>query len=561
MAVFLTLERIYSSFAYLLSGNREEQNASQDMPAALAGGAYLFIFMVQVLAIFWTQSRGPWLGLFLGVYVFVLLTLSALRPRFHRGALLGWVGLGILGVVVLVLMNTTTLFSPLQSVPYVGRLTSLLDQGSRTAQVRILIWEGANDLSVPHEPLVYPDGDKDSVNAIRPLIGYGPETMWVAFNSFYPPDLAHVEKRNASPDRSHNETWDSLVITGFVGFIAYMSLFISIFYWSLRWLGLLVNRRDTLLFGGLLAFFSIGLIVLFYLTDGSWRFFGVALPAGLEAGLVLYIMLAPFLHPDYKPDPADIPRQLLIVAILSTVAAHFVEIHFGIAIAATRTYFWILTALLLVLGMRWALVEPFAKRSQQASAADGADAAVSTPARSKRGVGRKGRSGATGNSPTAQNGWPLVPSTVLVVQLIFLTFVFIYTTNGLGLDNALSILFNSILKRIEQGGAISSPAILFLMLFTWLVGATIGLAEESLSRRNGARISWWLKAYAVHALIVWGSWFLYGLIQGRRLIPGISGRDLDSQLNMVSNHFATFTWIVILWVDGSRNGLGMALST
>ena len=517
------------------------------MPAALAGGAYLFIFMVQVLAIFWTQSRGPWLGLFLGIYVFVLLTLSALRPRFYRGALFGWVGLGILGIAILVMMNTTSLFDPLRSVPYVGRLTTLLDQSSNTAQVRILIWEGTSELATPHEPLIYPSGDQDAVNAIRPLIGYGPETMWVAFNPFYPPKLAHHEKRNASPDRSHNETWDSLVITGLLGFIAYMSLFISIFYWSLRWLGLLVNRRDTLLFGGLLAFFSIGLIVLFYLTDGSWRFFGVALPAGLEAGLVLYIMLAPFLHPDYKPDPADIPRQLLIVAILSTVAAHFVEIHFGIAIAATRTYFWVLTALLLVLGMRWALVEPFAKRSQQASAANGADAAVSTPTRSKRGAGRKGRSGATGNSATAQNGWPLVPSTVLVVQLIFLTFVFIYTTNGLGLDNALSILFNSILKRIEQGSAISSPAILFLMLFTWLVGATIGLAEESLSRRNGARISWWLKAYAVHALIVWGSWFLYGLIQGRRLIPGISGRDLDSQLNMVSNHFATFTWIVILW--------------
>ena len=42
------------------------------------------------------------------------------------------------------------------------------------------------------------------------------------------------------------------------------------------------------------------------------------------------------------PIAADIPRQLLIVAILSTVAAHFVEIHFGIAIAATRTYFWVL---------------------------------------------------------------------------------------------------------------------------------------------------------------------------------------------------------------------------
>ncbi|MEZ4559468.1 MAG: hypothetical protein R2854_24040 [Caldilineaceae bacterium] len=43
-----------------------------------AGGAsYLFILFVQLLAIFWTQSHGPWLGLFLGGYVFVLLTINA----------------------------------------------------------------------------------------------------------------------------------------------------------------------------------------------------------------------------------------------------------------------------------------------------------------------------------------------------------------------------------------------------------------------------------------------------------------------------------------------------
>jgi O-antigen ligase len=57
---------------------------------------------------------------------------------------------------------------------------------------------------------------------IRPLVGYGPEAMWVAFNRFYPPDLAQVEARNASPDRSHNETWDSLVVTGLLGFVTYL---------------------------------------------------------------------------------------------------------------------------------------------------------------------------------------------------------------------------------------------------------------------------------------------------------------------------------------------------
>ena len=56
------------------------------------------------------------------------------------------------------------------------------------------------------------------------------------------PSLANVEARNASPDRSHNETWDSLVITGVVGFLAYMLLFGSVFYFGFLWIGLDYHR-------------------------------------------------------------------------------------------------------------------------------------------------------------------------------------------------------------------------------------------------------------------------------------------------------------------------------
>ena len=91
MAVFFTLERVYSSFAYLLGYKPPEHSESQEMPTAFAGGAYLFILMVQLLAIFWTQSRGPWLGLFFGLYLFVLLLFTRAAPEtpsavdFHLG--------------------------------------------------------------------------------------------------------------------------------------------------------------------------------------------------------------------------------------------------------------------------------------------------------------------------------------------------------------------------------------------------------------------------------------------------------------------------------------------
>lgn len=566
MAFFFTLERVYNSFALLLGNHPREAQENQELPIALAGGAYLFILMVQALAIFWTQSRGPWLGLFFGFYLFILLLLTALRPRYYRQLTGVWVGLGMLGAIGLVLMNTTGLFDFLRPVPYVGRLTQLLDQESRTGQVRLLIWEGASYMTRAHEPLIYPDGDTDTINLIRPLVGYGPEAMWVAYNPFYPPELAHWERRNASPDRSHNETWDSLVITGILGFIAYMSLFLSIFYWALRWLGLLINRRDNLLFAGLLLLSSLAwIIMLMAMDDWQWRFFGAALPAGLMFGLFLYVTVAAFLHPHETPTAVEIPRQLLIITLLATITAHFIEIHFGIAIAATRTYFWVQAATLLVLGLRWAQPAPFSIAQIATAKPETTEEVVEetieeiketkgkrqskgkSKSRGKQRGTNAPRNGRTTN-PRLTTAAPGMPTTFMTDLLIFLTFVFIYTTNGAQARNGVTVLFNSIFRRAEGGELIASPAIFFLMLFTWLLSVTVGLTTESLNHRRAPDTTWWIKNFLLHTGIVWGGWLLYGLIQSSRLVPGAGGSTLDDQLAHVAGHFALYTWLIVIWL-------------
>lgn len=543
MAFFFTLERVYSSFAYLLGYKPPNHDESQDIPTALAGGAYLFIVMVQLLAIFWTQSRGPWLGLLFGLYLFVLLLFTALRPKRHRLWTSLWIGLGVAGAVLIVLMNVSPLFSGLRDVPYVGRLTTLLESDTGTGQVRVLIWQGASEMVRPHDPLTFPDGSTDSVNALRPLVGYGPEAMWVAFNPFYPPALAQVEARNASPDRSHNETWDSLVITGILGFIAYLAVFISVFYWALRWLGLLVNRRDGILFAALLIVCSAVAVMVFYDYDDGWRFFGVALPAGLIAGLGIYVTLSAFIHPDLGWDRSDLPRQLLIITILATVTAHFIEIHFGIAIAATRSYFWIQSALLVVIGMRWAL--PSAYTVYQDDEISAEEETQNTPRDTGKGKRRSGRSS---SARRMSHNLPTLPATTMVDMLIFVTFVFLYTTNAQQLTGPIGILFSSIFQRSVGGEIISSPFLFIMMVFTWLLAATLGLVSTALQQRRTPDMSWWIRGYGFHALLVWGGWLLYGLIQGLRLVPGVAGSDLNSQLAMVAGHFAVFTWIVVIWM-------------
>ncbi|MCB0138475.1 MAG: hypothetical protein KDE50_01070, partial [Caldilineaceae bacterium] len=97
------------------------------------------------------------------------------------------------------------------------------------------------------------------------------------------------------------------------------------------------------------------------------------------------------------------------------------------------------------------------------------------------------------------------------------------------LSSPFAILWNSITKRMVTGELVNSPSLLFLMLFTWLIGATLGLAQTSLSREQAPDIGWWLRGYGLHALVVWGGWLIYGMIQASRLIP-LSGADLTAQL-------------------------------
>ena len=102
---------------------------------------------------------------------------------------------------------------------------------------------------------------------------------------------------------------------------------------------------------------------------------------------------------------------------------------------------------------------------------------------------------------------------------IFLTFAFLYTVYRGGDTGALTILLNSLFKRFAGNNAVTSPAVFLLMLFTWLIMATLSLSAESLHRRYAPGIGWWLRGFGVHAIIVWGGWLVYGLIQasvGRR---------------------------------------------
>ncbi|NJK81890.1 MAG: hypothetical protein HC914_19320, partial [Chloroflexaceae bacterium] len=185
-----------------------------------------------IVAIVFTQSRGPFLGLGAGLFVFfMLLLLRAMhrakiteQPGLLRNLriLLGtWVVLVAVAGAFLVTFNLSNapFFNELRQVPYLGRLGTLLDTDGGTGRVRLLIWSGDEHAGGAVELI--------TADPLRTLIGWGPESMFVAYNPVYPPSLATIESRGASPDRSHQALLDELVTKGFLGLLSYFFMLIS----------------------------------------------------------------------------------------------------------------------------------------------------------------------------------------------------------------------------------------------------------------------------------------------------------------------------------------------
>lgn len=500
----LSVARIVESFADIL--RREKLNYND----ILRGAGYTLIAVLQVLAIYFSGSRGPWLGWLAGLFFLGYLAVGVLATMlFRRARWLRWLALGlvtalataiVLFLVVLNLPNSP--LAHLRDTPYLGRLGTVFETESGTGKVRVLIWEGAVDLISPHDPLVFPDGSQDPYNALRPLIGYGPESMYVAYNRFYPPDLAHLESRNASPDRAHNETLDALVITGGLGLVVQLFLFGAVFYYGLKWLGLIQTALQRWLFIAL--YISAGLIgaAIAWASRGE-EWVGVGLPTGIGFGVGIYVAIsALFLRTEGSR--LSFKHQLLIIVLLSAIIAHFVEIHFGIAIAATRLYFWAFSALIVVAGY----LMPVAEDERQTTPSpplvgEGSEGRGRRPSSGKR--RRQTGAAAPSNRTEARywvgEGWGggiLVHAGFVALLLMVIGFEFI--TNPPRGSSTLQVLWGSLTTLQRQGGATSYGALL-LVLLTWVVCSLLATAElerQGAFARTG--LTWWTGFSTILAL-------------------------------------------------------------
>ena len=255
---------------------------------------YVLVLLIVLLAIFYSQSRGPQIGLLAGLAIFVNVLLVRLQrsaaatasPRLGllRGLTVAAIAVELAAGAFLLAFNVSDapFFERLRQVPYVGRFGQFLQTSEGTGRVRTLIWTGDGQGSGAVGLILS--------NPLRTIIGYGPETMFTAYNPFYPPQLAQYEARGASPDRSHQALLDELVTKGALGLLSYLFLF-----FSAGWLAWRLVRRSTDLYYQVL-FIACLSAIMSHLFEGLtgipivstltmlWVVLGLMIAGGLQAG-------------------------------------------------------------------------------------------------------------------------------------------------------------------------------------------------------------------------------------------------------------------------------------
>jgi hypothetical protein len=552
----LTVGRILQSFKTILL----ENDRGRLLSSMALGSVYIFTAGLQLIAQYFSGSRGPLLGLMAGMFfMFLLLTLQW-RRRWMTFSVLGTAA--ALGAFLLVFNLQGGPLEALRSSPAIGRYGELLDSQSKNARVRAYIWQGAAELAAPHPPLEYPDGSPDRFNVLRPLVGYGPESMYVAFNRFYPPELGHVEKRNASPDRSHNETWDSLVITGGLGLLVYLALFAAVFYYGFKWTGLIPGPGERGWFFTILAAGGLAGAGGLYLWRGV-AYLGVGLPFGMIAGLIVYLAAAA-VFVRYLPaeSGAESARRLVLIALMAGILAHFVEINFGIAIAATRLYFWVYLAGLLAAG--WLLPKRYGDQAwQPEEGSEQKKPGEAYPTKASHKGGKKhprGRRRMDARSSPDLGGllhlW-LIPGLVIGLLLAALGFGFIANNNRE--FSALPVIWGSLAPVDTQPGS-STFAFLLLFLVTWLAGALLFSTEGFLqdSRLSVRRAFGLVAGISLGVGLFFWVWHAGALAAISNLAPAtlLEVRVQTAQVGQLVTRFALFGLMLVLFL-GWALGAGL----
>ncbi len=173
---------------------------------------YIIVMILQSFILFGTATRGSILALVGGSIVALTIFIVFGDKKYSHirkisAVLLGVIFLGLIGFYT----SRDTDF--IKNHPVLSRFADIsLNDG--TTKSRFLIWNM-------------------SWQAVKenPLLGWGPENFPLVFDKYYDPEMYNQEPWF---DRSHNVFFDWFVAGGFLGILAYLSMFVSAVWYLFR---------------------------------------------------------------------------------------------------------------------------------------------------------------------------------------------------------------------------------------------------------------------------------------------------------------------------------------
>ena len=416
------------------------------LPTAI-GIFYFLLGLAQWSAFVSTESRGGMLGLLIGVSFFGLL--AALAEK--RWTLLqAEVVVGGLVALLFFYLNESAATTGAAAAPAgLQRYAETLPMESDPDEFRAELWKQALPTLFAAQPVPFPLGGEDRFHALRPWIGYGPETLACVLPETFAvqPNWEHIE------DRFHDVTWDvgySLGIFGLAGFFGVILFLLRRLYVALRLVG---STPSHLIFAVILALGALAGIALLAGKFGA-GFAGAGLVVGLVGGLCAYALGAawrPGVDLDRKPFSES---GMLLMALAAALIVHLINLAFAFSVATTDLLFWFYAALAVALTRREESAEIFPELENS-------------------------------RPPRAPTGWePVLVSagtTTLILVALLYGFIHLYSYNEL---SAGKVLWETLTQI--QGEAGPSHLIFSVMLPTWLGVNFILLADAA---GGGARFS------------------------------------------------------------------------
>jgi O-antigen ligase/Tfp pilus assembly protein PilF len=254
-ATYLAVFMLFNFFITLYLLSRERRSLTLRTVYGIA-------LLLQFLGLYFTQSRGPLLGMLGGLVIagayIALFAKSSHWATLRRVSM--W-GLGVIAVLVLVFLGVKNT-SLVQKSDTLSRLASI-SLVDKTTQSRFLIWGEAWQ------------GFKQSPKTV--MLGWGQENFNFVFNKYYNPEMYDQEQWF---DRAHNEFIDMGLDGGLPAFALYVGLFVLAAYSVVR--SKLEVPEQAVLLGLLAAYAFNNLFVFDNLTSYFYFFLILAFVHGIS---------------------------------------------------------------------------------------------------------------------------------------------------------------------------------------------------------------------------------------------------------------------------------------